>query len=221
MSTIFLVRHGETDWNVQRRFQGQTDIPLNAMGIAQANATAQYLKRQRFVAAYSSDLQRARFTAETIVAEHPLALAVDERLREIHFGKWEGWTSKEIKEKDPDDYQRWLADPSFRPEGAETGEQMTSRVASFVTFLRETHDDDDHVLVVAHGGTLQILSSLALNIPPGMRWRFAFHNASVSKLYLFAERATLASLNIEHFLEDIDPKPYEAQAQDLTIGASI
>lgn len=221
MSTLYLVRHGETDWNVARRFQGQTDVPLNAMGIAQANATANYLASEPFDFIYTSDLQRARLTAETIAEQQPVDVAVDERLREINFGNWEGWTFEQIKENDPYAHSKWLEDPTYRPDGAETGEQMTTRVASFLAYLRETHTEDDKVLMVAHGGTLQVFVSLALNVPPGMRWRFSFRNAAVGKLYLFDDRATLAALNIEHFLEDINPSPYVEQAQALNAAASV
>lgn len=221
MSSIYLVRHGQTDWNVAHRFQGQTDVPLNAMGIAQAHATANFLKDKTFDSIYTSDLSRARLTAEIIAEHHEAARSLDERLREIHFGIWEGWTFEQIKANDPDSHARWLADPTYRPEGAETGIQMATRITAFLEYLRESYSEDDTVLLVAHGGTLQVLVSIALGLQPGMRWRFSFKNAAVSKMYLFDDRATLATLNTQHFLTDLDPSPYEDQAKAMAASASV
>ena len=87
---IYLVRHGETDWNQAGRLQGQTDIDLDAQGFAQAAGAAERLKEVPFEIAFCSPLIRARHTAETIVGERKITLTTDERLRELNFGPWEG-----------------------------------------------------------------------------------------------------------------------------------
>ena len=96
---ICLVRHGETAWNAERRLQGHIDIPLNPRGLSQAEATARSLARagERFAALYSSDLQRARQTAEAVARAHGLAATHDARLRERHYGVLQGLTFDEAE----------------------------------------------------------------------------------------------------------------------------
>lgn len=94
---IYLVRHGETDWNQAGRLQGQTDIDLDAQGFAQAAEAAERLKEVPFEIAFCSPLIRARHTAETIVGERKITLTTDERLRELNFGPWEGTDVRKIR----------------------------------------------------------------------------------------------------------------------------
>ena len=98
MPELLLVRHGETDWNRDHRVQGQTDTPLNATGLAQAHALASSLSCVPLDAVYSSDLARARMTAETVAEPHGLPVEVEVDLREKDFGTWEGLTDVEISQ---------------------------------------------------------------------------------------------------------------------------
>ena len=127
---IYLVRHGETDWNQAGRLQGQTDIDLDAQGFAQAAEAAERLKEVPFEIAFCSPLIRARHTAETIVGERKITLTTDERLRELNFGPWEGTDVRKIREganspfTDPGSY--------LPPEGAESFAQLYARSGEFV-----------------------------------------------------------------------------------------
>ena len=107
LTRLCLVRHGETAWNAERRLQGHTDIPLNAHGLAQAQATAASLAGERFDAAYSSDLARARQTAEAIAGRCRLTPAFDDRLRERHYGAFQSLTYDEARARYPDAYHRF------------------------------------------------------------------------------------------------------------------
>ena len=98
---LLLVRHGQTDWNINRRFQGQSDVPLNEVGRQQATALANRLSREHIDVLFASDLQRAHETARIIAAQHACEIRLDARLREINFGAWEGLTYDEIKHNDP------------------------------------------------------------------------------------------------------------------------
>ena len=89
-TTIIFVRHGETAWNLELRYQGQGDSPLSEQGVAQAKRVGDFLSRRKIAAVYTSDLGRAVFTAETIAQHHGLKPIADQRLREMTFGVWEG-----------------------------------------------------------------------------------------------------------------------------------
>src|SRR5437762_5332003 len=108
MTTLLLVRHGETDWNRDGRWQGGSDTSLNDVGREQARALADQLDGD-IAAVYSSDLARARETAEIVAAKLDLAVQIDPRLRERGFGSWEGLTMTEIEERLADAQRRWLA----------------------------------------------------------------------------------------------------------------
>ena len=147
MTEILLVRHGETDWNVERRVQGHTDRPLNATGEEQARTLADELRGERLDAVYASNLSRARETARAIA--DPLGLTVEElpALREKHFGTWEGMLDTEIRERFPDSHNGPWGD-------AEVMAEVSERVLGALRTIAECHPDG-RVLVVSHGGPLR------------------------------------------------------------------
>lgn len=128
---LYLIRHGETDWNIQGRYQGQGDPPLNDTGRAQARALALRLRRSRLDLLYSSPLRRALDTAEVIAARFDIPVVVDARLMEIHLGEWQGRLTTEIAAAWPVEFRQWLAAPwSMSPPGGETLRQVQRRVSS-------------------------------------------------------------------------------------------
>lgn len=156
--TFFIVRHGLTDWNIQRRLQGQADIPLNREGEKQALKIAKnYFQGIKFAVAFSSDLLRAKRTAEIIALEKKIALKTTQLLRERNFGPYEGKKindlEKELKISIKD--FRVLADEQLAKLNIETNEKMMSR---FINFLRETALAylGENVLVVTHGSVMRI-----------------------------------------------------------------
>ena len=148
MTTILLVRHGETDWNLHRRVQGQSDTPLNETGREQARALAQELAGEALDAAYSSDLVRAHETARIVAAEQGLEVTAIRDLRERHFGTWEGLTDQEIFARFPQ------AAKGGSWGDAETKEEMAQRVLDALQRIAAAHPGG-HVLVVSHGGPLR------------------------------------------------------------------
>jgi broad specificity phosphatase PhoE len=146
-TTLLLVRHGETDWNRDRRVQGHSDIPLNETGRAQADALVEQLAGERIDAVYASDLARARDTATSIAAAHDLTVQICPELREKHFGTWEGLRDDEIRERFPDARSGQWGD-------GETRDQMTVRVLAALRRIAERHPDGT-ALVVTHGGPLR------------------------------------------------------------------
>jgi broad specificity phosphatase PhoE len=158
MTTILLARHGETDWNRDGRWQGHSDTPLNDAGREQAQRLASELSDVDAV--YSSDLARARETAEIIAERLGAEVRLDPRLRERGFGAWEGRTSAEIEAAFGDEHARWLAGDSPGAADAERFDEFGARVQQFVAEVLDRHADET-VLVVAHGGSLRAVQALA------------------------------------------------------------
>lgn len=178
--TLCLVRHGETPWNTESRLQGHIDIPLNETGIAQARAARASLAGVRFGAAYSSDLERARRTAEEIVAD-PTAIVLTPQLRERHYGAFQGLTYAEAESRHPEAYQRFKRrDPDFAfPEGGESLRAFAARIAGMLNEIAARHAGE-HVLVVTHGGVLDIAHRIAAGKPLEAARDFTIPNASLN-----------------------------------------
>ncbi|MGH3105213.1 MAG: histidine phosphatase family protein [Gaiellaceae bacterium] len=147
MTTILLARHGETDWNFERRVQGHADRPLNDTGRAQAHALADGLDGETIDAIYSSDLVRAHETARIVAALKGLEVTAVPGLREKHFGTWEGLTEEEVLARFPEARRGRWGD-------GETSEEMSRRVLETLRRIAESHPDG-RVLVVTHGGPLR------------------------------------------------------------------
>lgn len=178
---IYLVRHGETDWNQAGLLQGQTNIDLNAQGFAQAAEAAERLKDVPFEIAFCSPLIRARHTAETIVGDRKITLTTDERLRELNFGPWEGVDIRTIKEETSQPF----TNPGgyIPPEGAESFEQLYARSGEFVEqVLLPLEGIYETVLVVAHGGVNRSILNPVLNIPVSDFWRVHMGNCATAVL---------------------------------------
>lgn len=158
---LCLARHGETNWNIERRFQGQFDIALNARGRAQAQALARELAATHFDRAYSSDLRRAKATAEAVVGERGLPIETTARLREKDDGVWQGHTHAEVQVTYADIYPNYLTrKPDFAAPDGETLDEFRARVASALTDIAKDNEGRS-VLVVAHAGVLDIAWRLA------------------------------------------------------------
>ena len=147
MAQILLARHGETDWNLGRRVQGHTDIPLNANGVAQAQALAQELAAEPLVAIFASDLARASDTAAAVAARHGLPVSIDPDLREKNFGTWEGLTDTDIDERFPSAVRGRWGD-------GETTQAVAVRAVAAIDRIRDVHPAGA-ILVVSHGGPLR------------------------------------------------------------------
>src|SRR5690606_38476427 len=105
---LLLTRHGQTDWNIARRYQGQSETPLNEKGIRQAEQLAKRLSTETIHAIYASDLSRGMNTAKAIAAFHSLDVEPDARLRELSFGDWEGMTYEEMSAHSPELFDAWM-----------------------------------------------------------------------------------------------------------------
>jgi len=166
MTRFCLVRHGQTAWNLEGRYQGQSDIPLNAAGLEQARELARTLQNVRFDAVYSSDLVRALETANTIIALHDhLQVHVDPRLREINQGEWEGVQIEEIRAHYAHLWQARQVDPvNLRPPGGETVGEVFQRMHSALDEIARLFQGGN-VLVVSHGLALATILCFTQGFP--------------------------------------------------------
>lgn len=199
---ICLVRHGETDWNADRRLQGHLDVPLNRTGHLQAASAASHLADKQFAAIYCSDLARARQTATAIGAASSLSPISDPALRERHYGDFQGLTYDEARTQHPAAYARFVErDASFAFSGG--GESLTTfalRVHAALERIVAQHPAQQ-VLVVTHGGVLDIAHRLATGTDLESPRSFTIPNAALNwlefdgthwRLLVWADRTHLA-----------------------------
>jgi alpha-ribazole phosphatase len=178
MTTLILIRHGETDWNIEGRYTGQSDIPLNAHGIQQAASLASSLSEEKINAIYSSDLQRASETAEHIRVGSNIPLYLDSRLREIHQGEWEGLHFEEIRKRYRQAWERRKNSPlDVAPPGGETVGEVRLRVLKAVREIINRHSQET-IAIVSHGLALAIIKAEANNLPIEVVWDHIPMNAS-------------------------------------------
>ena len=183
---IYLARHGETSWNREGRWQGHTDIALNDVGLAQARALGELLRGRGIARVHTSDLARARQTAELAAALLGVdALVVDPALRERSFGIFEGLTRQECEQLHAEHWASYRADPSRVPPGAESQEALADRMGEAVARAAAPREeaDDAPVLVVSHGGSIRALLARATGkMPPPL------DNVAVFRAVAFAGR---------------------------------
>ncbi len=182
MTTVYLARHGESDWNAEGRWQGNADRPLTDRGRRQAEELAGRLASVPLDAVYSSDLRRARDTAEAVAAGQGLEVQALPALREVDVGSWSGLSRPEVEERFPEAFSRWR-DGGQGWEDGETYERMTERVVAAVLEIAAAHPDGA-VLVVAHGGPIRALHAVALglDISEHRRLKPVAVNAKLSRL---------------------------------------
>lgn len=177
MTEFTLIRHGQTDWNAARRFQGQTDISLNQTGIEQANKLASILAVEQFDAIYASDLSRASQTATIIAQTLGLPYTKDARLREICKGIFEGKVYDEVKEKYPLELQQDHDDPvNSRTPGAETVAEVAARMRAAADDIAARHPGG-RILLVSHGLAVSTLYCQANGISLTQVYHYIPENA--------------------------------------------
>ena len=200
---LLAIRHGQTAWNAEWRLQGQTDIPLDDLGRAQAARLAAALCHEGLVAVVSSDLGRALHTAQALAEPLGLPLIVDKGLRERHFGMLEGHTRADIARRWPDTARRWHArEPDFAPEGAESLTQFRARCLAAVQRQAEAFAGQA-IALVSHGGVLDCLYRAATGLALDAPRTWPLGNASVHRLLLGEQGCALVGWNDTAHLEGL------------------
>ena len=182
MTHFLLIRHGETDWNVEGRWQGQADLPLNQRGRQQAIDIAHTLRCTNIHAIYSSDLQRAWQTARELARIQKLPVQQDPRLREIHQGEWQGLLIADIRSRYKHEFQRRSDNPlQVAPPGGETALEVQERVLSAVSDIVIKHPDET-IAIVSHGFVIAVARAYYMKKPIEEVWGLVPENGTIIKL---------------------------------------
>ncbi len=192
--TLLLARHGEAESNQHGAFLGRSDQPLTERGIRQANSLADKLAHWDIDAIYSSPLQRAANTAKAIAERQELSLKVDERWIERAYGDWEGLVFDEAKEAFPTDYAAWQQNAMENaPTNGENLFQVQLRAReAFQDIVSTSHEQT--VLIVAHGGILNVLPCTLFNITPEALWAFRFPTGGFAELLVYEDAVVMMRL---------------------------
>lgn len=197
MTDILLIRHGETDWNVDKRLQGHIDIPLNQAGQRQVLALGELLAEEGIDAVFASDLQRARDTAQAVAQASGRQVAIDTGLRERCYGAFEGLRHVEIEARYPEAYRQWKArEPDFRyPAGERIAETMREFYERSVAAVQRVLASGPYrkVAIVTHGGVLECIHHWASQSSFAQPRNFDIFNASVNRLHWDGQRAHIRS----------------------------
>jgi broad specificity phosphatase PhoE len=187
--TIHLVRHGETDWNVEGRLQGWTDIPLNATGIEQAHAAASVLAGRPIGSVLSSDLSRARGTAAMIAAAAGLEVFTDPALRERNYGVAEGRLISELDGEAHGAFDARWDDPDFAFPGGESRRDAHLRLATFLAEMLVSPPPQE-IVIVSHGGALRLARGFLEGFPVERLPRWNFANAEITTVVTSSQLVT-------------------------------
>jgi broad specificity phosphatase PhoE len=198
VTTILLARHGETDWNREKRWQGFADLPLNERGLEQARALAETLEAVPFSVIYASDLRRAYETALVVAERKGLAVTPMRELREIDVGSWTGLSQDEVKERFRDAYTQLRTRTGRGWEGGETYTEMGRRVLAAMRWIARERPGDA-VLVVTHSGPIRAVRAHALGLD----------YATDRKAAPTVDRVELSAVTvIDDVFQPADPEPY-------------
>lgn len=224
MTEFILIRHGETDWNRELRFQGQVDVPLNASGHEQARRVAQRLALEPLRHLVSSDLLRARQTAAPVSAHPlqpaPLATELDAALREQNFGVVDGMRVADIKVQHAAAWAQWIrfeADYAF--EGGESTRAFHARVLAALRALAQRHPGQT-LAVVTHGGVLDMVYRTALGLPLSGPRQSQIPNAGINRVRVEGEAIEILSWADTRHLADLPPQPVYEQGKLAARSAS-
>lgn len=198
-TSLLVIRHGETDWNLSGRWQGHSDIPLNKNGLVQAQKLANRLSSWPIQAVYSSDLKRAAQTAAILAQEHGLEPTYDVAWRERNGGHFEGFTSAEFNQINSASIAQ-MSDKNWSPPGGETNVQVAQRVLDAYHRIITLHEGQ-MVAIISHGGAMITLLSSILGFPLGERAQlWVSSNTGINVIEVGERGAFLVRLNDDHHL---------------------
>lgn len=211
MTLLYLIRHGETLWNAERRMQGWTDSPLSERGIQQARALAERLRKVEFAAIYSSPTGRAFQTAEIVRDRRALDIVPRPELREINLGDWEGRKWEELAKEEPERAERfWQSPHLYEPRSGETYEQVRQRAVPAIHEIAAAHGAEEKVLVVTHTVVLKLIVAHFEGQPLAGIWETTYLKpTSLTLVRVENGEGTVEGVgDVSHLTSDLTTPPY-------------
>ena len=206
MTEIILVRHGETEWNVAEIFRGRIDIDLNEMGIKQAGLLAEYLSNVKIDAIYSSPLKRALKTAEIVAGYHKLDVDIAPGLTDFNFGKWQGLSHQEVKDKYKQLYAEWINHPAqVKMPAGESLDDVRKRTNDVVAELIASYEGT--VVLVSHRVVNKVLICALLGLDNSHFWNIRQDTCGITIFTYENERFILIKHNDTSYLKPIHKAP--------------
>ena len=204
MPTLYITRHGETEWNLEKRMQGWEDSPLTAKGRLNARDLGRRLREVHLDHLYISPIGRVRETVRMMDLDPKIPVTVDDRLREMHMGTWEGRTAAEIEVAHPIAHTSfWQTPHAYIPESGESFDEVRERILSFLERLAD-HKEDENILIVTHGIFLNILLTHLHQKPFATLWDPPFiHGTSLTIVeYTDGEALIQLEADMSHVIEN-------------------
>ncbi len=196
---LILIRHGETKWNKLKKYQGHMDIELNDWGRKQSEEAAKELANLEVDYFASSDLKRAKETAEIIAAFHDNNVSEYKELREMNFGDWEGKRFQEIQNENPLDFQKWIKDPvKYSPPSGESLEEFQERV--LIGFNKILQKETKRNVIITHGGVIMIYLASILELSLINYRKFEVANTGITKIDIYDNNYVLKLFNSQSHL---------------------
>ncbi len=198
MTVVYLMRHGESDFNREGLFRGTLNVPLNEHGRLQAEALGRALAKVDITAVYSSPLARALDTAHAVALPHDLEVEVDDAFRNINLGQWQGKRKVDIARSYPEDWRLWTTVPEqFLPPGGESVGEVQERAWAGLVALTKRRHRDETIAVITHRSVIKTLLGAVLGLKQGYFWKFYLDPASYCRLtYRDDEGFVLNQVNI-------------------------
>lgn len=194
MLRLYFMRHGETVWNTERRYQGMTDIELSDEGIRQAECVAERFKNIHIDKIYSSPLKRAMLTAKPIAEDKGLEIIAEDAFREIHFGEWEGMTVPDLTEKYGDSYINFIREPhNYGFPGEENIDNVIKRIKPRIDDIIE--NDDGNVLIISHGGIIRLMIMYIMGLDNSWFTKMWINNTGISIIEIKKDRRLMLTVN--------------------------
>ncbi len=201
MKKIFLCRHGQSEYNAKKIIQGHIDTDLTPKGIVQARLTGERLKKENIKRIFSSDLKRAYKTALIIGDVLGVEVEIDKRIREMHFGQWEGRAYEHIYTYNLDHWQNWLKNPVACPlPSQEDIKEFEERIKSFWNYLKSLKEEN--ILVVGHGGSIQGIICTALDWGMEYLWGMMHTNTGLSLIEINKNNVSIKYINEDSHLAE-------------------
>lgn len=203
MTTIMLIRHGDTDWNVEEVFRGHADIELNNIGIKQVQLLARHLEYVPIDVVYSSPLKRALKTAQIIAASHHINVKTAQELIDFDYGEWQGMSHSTVKEKYKILYDEWLNNPHLvkTPKGESLGD-VRRRAANLVDRIIAKHEGT--VALVSHRVIHKVIICALLGLDNSHFWNIKLDTCGITTFVCEDKRLILEKHNDTSFLKSID-----------------